>query len=796
MRKQNKMKQKSIGFFVVLMALVLLGCPNPAADNPTDQTITLLAIPGVVAPVRGATPVTTAIDTVQYTGTIVWSPTDNPFAPTTAYTATIELTAKLGWTLAGVEADSFAVAGATATNAANSGTVASVFPATGAPADQTITLLAIPSVVAPVRGATPVATAIDMDQYTGTITWFPTDNPFAPTTVYTATIVMTAKAGWTFNGVAANSFTVSGAASAIYSVNSGVVTAQFPATGAPPADVDVTFSSATQVGGISNSVSTTSLTLTFSVDPTTLAASDITLTGATKGALSGTGLTRSLAITDMKVANGETVSVSVGSPVGFAVTGSPQSAVVYMAPTAVTFSSAVQVGGTSDSVTTTGLTLTFSVDPATLAASDITVTGATKGALSGTGLTRSLAISAISVANGATVSVAVASPTGYTITGSPLTAVVYKAPIVVTLMAIPGITAPVFGAIQVTTITETTQYTGTVSWSPYATATTFTGPKVYTAYIHLTAKAGYTLSGVAANSFTVAGATATNLINATLVSAVFPSTSFTLTMINIPSGRFQRNFTSTNISVITQAYRMSQHEITRTQFKYIMGTDPTSASYTSGTDDPVQRTNWYHAIAFCNKLSMAEGLTQVYSVTGVDFTTLTYAAIPTSDNASWNNATADWNANGYRLPTEMEWMWAAMGAPADGQSGGTNTTGYNKAFAGSTGSNAIGDYAVFGYWSSDVGRTTTERTNPVGSKLANELGLYDMSGNVWEWCWDWNNTYPIGTLTDYRGAASGTNRVTRGNGFSPEAGTCTLDIKISKSPYSQTNEYGFRVVRP
>lgn len=97
-------------------------------------------------------------------------------------------------------------------------------------------------------------------------------------------------------------------------------------------------------------------------------------------------------------------------------------------PTAVTFESAVQTGGTSDTADSTGLTLTFSVDPTTLTADNITVTGATKGTLSGTGTTRTLAISDITVANGETVSVAIASPSGFTISGSPQMAVVYRAP--------------------------------------------------------------------------------------------------------------------------------------------------------------------------------------------------------------------------------------------------------------------------------------------------------------------------------------------------------------------------------
>ena len=177
--------------------------------------------------------------------------------------------------------------------------------------------------------------------------------------------------------------------------------------GPTPTPTAVTFVSAIQTGGTSGTADSTALTLTFDVDPTTLAASDITVTGATKGALSGTGTTRTLAISAITVANGEAVSVAIASPSGFTISGSPQTAVVYKDTiVAVTFVSAVQTGGTSGTADSTGLTLTFSDDPTTLAVDDITVTGATKGALSGTGMTRSLAISEIDVADGATVSVA------------------------------------------------------------------------------------------------------------------------------------------------------------------------------------------------------------------------------------------------------------------------------------------------------------------------------------------------------------------------------------------------------
>ncbi len=260
-------------------------------------------------------------------------------------------------------------------------------------------------------------------------------------------------------------------------------------------------------------------------------------------------------------------------------------------------------------------------------------------------------------------------------------------------------------------------------------------------------------------------------------------------MLYVPSGTFQRDSTATNMSQVS-AFRMSQYEITRAQWTAVTGwADPSDVADSSGTSDPVQKVNWYAAIAFCNKLSLLEGLTPVYTVSGVDFTTLTYAQIPTTSDATWNAATANWAANGYRLPTEMEWMWAAMGADS-ASPGMTNTTGYAKVFAGSTGSNVIGDYA---WYSANSG----SKTHPVGTKLANELGFHDLSGNVWEWAWDWYAaSYPAGTVTDYRGPGSGTNRVGRGGGWGSAASGCTVASRNGSNPINRSNYFGFRVVRP
>jgi formylglycine-generating enzyme required for sulfatase activity len=271
--------------------------------------------------------------------------------------------------------------------------------------------------------------------------------------------------------------------------------------------------------------------------------------------------------------------------------------------------------------------------------------------------------------------------------------------------------------------------------------------------------------------------------------------SFGLTMIPVPAGSFQRDATLANISTVS-AFKISEKEITRRQYLAIMDKDPAYATYSSGMDDPVQMVNKYQAIAFCNKLSLKYGLTPVYAVSGVDFTTLNFDDIPNLlSSTAWTNATANWSANGYRLPTHMEWMWAAMGAPADGQGGTTNTTGYAKPFAGSTGSNAIGDYAVFGYSFSETGRTLFNRTSPVGSKLPNEIGLYDMSGNVNEWIWDWYEAIPSGTLSNYRGGSPSVNAMRINGGWEYQAYRCALTYTLTYAPNGAGNSGGFRVAQ-
>lgn len=204
-------------------------------DGDGDTVINISLLSGVTLPYYNEIPVTAITETDQYTGTVTWSGSPVKFAATTVYTATITLTAKTGYTLNGVSANFFKVAGATSVeNNSDSGVVKAVFPITGSLPATVINIAEISGIVAPVLGAVPVYTITETPQYTGTVRWdggWDWSPRFGGQKAYTATITLTAKTGYTLIGVAGNFFTVSGTSvAATNSANSGLITAVFPAT--------------------------------------------------------------------------------------------------------------------------------------------------------------------------------------------------------------------------------------------------------------------------------------------------------------------------------------------------------------------------------------------------------------------------------------------------------------------------------------------------------------------------------------------------------------------------------------
>ena len=239
-------------------------------------------------------------------------------------------------------------------------------------------------------------------------------------------------------------------------------------------------------------------------------------------------------------------------------------------------------------------------------------------------------------------------------------------------------------------------------------------------------------------------------------------------------------------TVSLSAYLIGETEVTQELWQAVMGNNPSDFDGSSGKEPagdeaqgkhPVESVNWYHAIAFCNKLSIKLGLEPCYTVNvggaPVDFAALTFDHIPTDDNADWNKAELDMNKNGFRLPTEAEWEWAAKGGK-DYKWAGTNTA------------TELINYAW--YHSNSV-----NKTHEVKKKDPNGYGLYDMSGNVHEWLWDWYGTIPASLGADYAWPASGSRRVLRGGFWGNAAKHCTVGFRFYNIPDSRSSSLGIRL---
>lgn len=196
------------------------------------------------------------------------------------------------------------------------------------------------------------------------------------------------------------------------------------------------------------------------------------------------------------------------------------------------------------------------------------------------------------------------------------------------------------------------------------------------------------------------------------------------------------------------SFYIGRNEVTQEEWTEIMGDNP---SYFKGPRFPVENISWYDAVEYCNKRSVKEGLTPAYQGSG-------------------DSIVCDFTASGYRLPTEAEWEYAARSE---------TTTAYN------TGNTITGEQARFGGGS----------TSDAGHYPANSFGLYDMHGNVFEWCWDFYGPYSVEDQTNPAGAEEGGDRVLRGGGSIDQAQHLRSALRVYYPPSTKFFDVGFRVVR-
>ena len=295
--------------------------------------------------------------------------------------------------------------------------------------------------------------------------------------------------------------------------------------------------------------------------------------------------------------------------------------------------------------------------------------------------------------------------------------------------------------------------------------------------------------------------TVTVLVTALFVTLAFSACSspsgnnaaIVMEMVQISGGTFQmgsptdepdRGNDEVQYSVKLSAFSMGKYEVTQGQYQAVMGSNPSSGnSYGVGGNYPVYNVSWYDAIVFCNKLSMREGLSPAYSISG-STDPADWGTVPISRNATWNAVQVVSDSTGYRLPTEAQWEYACRAGTTTPFSTGNNITTAQANYNGSY---------PYNYNPAGIYRA---RTTEVGSFDPNAWGLYDMHGNVWEWCWDWYGNYPSGASTDPDGAASGTYRVRRGGSWYIFGQFLRSALRFSYYPYSRINNLGFRVVLP
>lgn len=230
------------------------------------------------------------------------------------------------------------------------------------------------------------------------------------------------------------------------------------------------------------------------------------------------------------------------------------------------------------------------------------------------------------------------------------------------------------------------------------------------------------------------------------------SSGVTIQFVEIPAGRFMMGSPSSEVGhlpnqtqhevILSKSFYMGVTEVTQAQYEAVMGSNPSGLK---GPNLPVEKVSWNDAAEFCDKLTQTQG-------------------------------------GKFRLPTEAEWEYACRAG---------TTTPFNTGTTIST--DQANYHGGITYGSGTKGVERQQYIN-VGSFSPNRFGLYDMHGNVWEWCDDWLGDYPQGPVTDPQAPGSGSDRVRRGGSWFSSPGICRSAMRDGNPPDFRGKDIGFRVV--